>query len=57
MREKTKQLLDEIRTIRKAIDANNVSYGEISYLYGARYYIKKYFGGDMILRQWAGMKE
>ena len=57
MREKTIKILDKIKAIRAAIDAESISYGEIEYLYGARYYIKKYFGSDIVLRQWAGIKE
>lgn len=56
MRKKTKEILERINEIRDAIYAENISYGEIVYLQGVRYYIKRYCD-DLTVWEWAGIKE
>ena len=42
-----------LKEIKRAIEKENISYGEIAELQG----LKKYIGYDTVLREWAGMPE
>lgn len=46
-----------IKYIRQSIDAEKVSYGEISFLMENTQVIKKHFPNDPVLWQWAGLSE
>ena len=48
-----KEALKRLKEIKRAIEKDNISYGEIAELQG----LKKYIGYDTVLREWAGMPE
>lgn len=50
--EKDKNIL---ASIKKSIEDENVSYGEIAYLYSHQEDVKQY--GDIVLAEWAGITE
>jgi hypothetical protein len=49
-----KQRLEKLESIRKSIEAENVSYGELAELQRLKDYIKR---DDVLLLQWAGVEE
>lgn len=49
-----KQAEDRLESIRKSIEAENVSYGELVELQSLKDYIKP---DDFLLLQWAGVEE
>jgi hypothetical protein len=49
-----KQRLEKLESIRKSIEAENVSYGELAELQRLKDYIKP---DDVLLLQWAGVEE
>lgn len=50
----TKEIKKRLEYLRKQIENENMSYGEIAELQGLAEYIDK---GDIILLEWAGVKE
>ena len=52
-----KRIIDEIEEIKKSIENENISYGEISFLENHKEEIKEFFADDVELWQWAGISE
>ncbi len=54
MEKKTKAIKARLEYLRKQIEAENISYGEIAELQGLAKYIDE---GDVLLLEWAGVEE
>lgn len=52
--ETLESIKEQLSSIRKAIEDENVSYGEIAFLQGHFKYIPK---DDILLLEWAGVEE
>lgn len=50
-----KRIIEEIKEIKKSIENENVSYGEIAFLENHKEEIKEFFADDVELWQWAGI--
>lgn len=50
-------LREMILDIRKEIENESVSYGEIAFLQNHQEFIKEWFADDLLLLQWAGVPE
>lgn len=50
-------LYDELKSIRKEIEQEKVSMGDVAFLTAHQTEIKEYFPDDVVLWQWAGIPE
>jgi hypothetical protein len=50
-------LYKELKRVRKLIEEERVSYGDILFLQEHQTEVKEWFGDDVILCQWAGIEE
>ena len=55
MSETKEQIIETLKSIKEAIDNEDVSYGEIHYLQSHQQDVMDY--GDIVLAQWAGISE